>query len=382
MKKILLFIGLYIVMYSVNADGANAGTTNTGTMDLHYVSTILSDAASWQTPVLKASIQIFTILWFFDTFREGLFHQLFQVGKLQELLRFVIVRVIFFGFFSSIFLYPEFYLGIVKYLGGVGRTQLHFATDSTGGSGNVTGLDAGWIWKQYTAWFANDYTPAILKKGLSELGTQLSMAIGSIVYLLCTCWISFLIIMLEVQAKATLFGGLILTSCAASKWTESWWNSYLGAVVSLGIKVMMFMFLYASIQAEMSYKSGHTITGSIDVWNQIINTIICTFIITVIPSKIAGMVSSAGASDLGGKVVAGALAGMAIAAKAGKMASKGAKSAGGKSKSTSSDLNKSKPSSSDSNKSTPSGGDKSQQPMADKGDKSEFMKGNKADGKN
>ena len=86
-NKILIFVALFCVIVNANAAGS---------MDLHYVSTILSDASSWQTPTIKASIQIFTILWFFDTFREGLFNHLFQVGRIQELIRFVIVRVIFF----------------------------------------------------------------------------------------------------------------------------------------------------------------------------------------------------------------------------------------------------------------------------------------------
>ena len=380
-NKILIFVALFCVIVNANAAGS---------MDLHYVSTILSDASSWQTPAIKASIQVFTILWFFDTFREGLFHHLFQVGRIQELLRFVIVRVIFFGFFSSIFLYTDFYIGVIQYLGGIGRTQLHFATGSTGGSGNITGLNAGWIWQQYTDWFTNDYTPAINDKGMSQIGEQLSMSVGSIVYLLCTCWISFLIIMLEVMVKATLFGGLILASCAGSKWTEPWWKSYLGAIVSLGIKVMMFMFLYASIQAEMTYKSGH-INGAIDVWNQIINTIICTLIITIVPSKIAGMVSSVGASDLGGQAIAGALAGMALAKNSikgatgavggvksvGKMAGKTAGATAGKIGKVLDSIGKTQSDKGGSTKAQKSSAGKAQQPMADKGDKEKFMNGDK-----
>ena len=380
-NKILIFVALFCVIVNANAAGS---------MDLHYVSTILSDASSWQTPTIKASIQIFTILWFFDTFREGLFNHLFQVGRIQELLRFVIVRVIFFGFFSSIFLYTDFYIGVIQYLGGIGRTQLHFATGSTGGSGNITGLNAGWIWQQYTDWFTNDYTPAINDKGMSQIGEQLSMSVGSIVYLLCTCWISFLIIMLEVLVKATLFGGLILASCAGSKWTEPWWKSYLGAIVSLGIKVMMFMFLYASIQAEMTYKSGH-INGAIDVWNQIINTIMCTLIITIVPSKIAGMVSSVGASDLGGQAIAGALAGMALAKNSikgatgavggvksvGKMAGKTAGATAGKIGKVLGGIGKTQSDKGSSTKAQKSSAGKAQQPMADKGDKEKFMNGDK-----
>ena len=303
MKLTLISKFIYFILFCMISCNAYAGS-----LDTNYIATVAMKAPEWAISIQPMAVKLFLLLWWLETMLQAFSTQLLQIGKVKELLRFVIVRSLFMGFFSVFLTNPNFYLAIPTFfakLSGVNDIR---------GSG-ILGVNPGDVWQSYANWFSGDYTSALdANSTISKIGVQLSLAIGAIMYMIATIYISFLIIMLNIEVYVMIYGALILTACAGSKWTYGWWASYLGAVVSIGLKILLFLLLYKILGDSMKYHSGSTF-NSIDVWTQIVNCILCTLTLGIIPSKIAGIVSSAGTGELGGQVVGGFMGGLAFGMK-------------------------------------------------------------------
>ncbi|MFN8771119.1 MAG: type IV secretion system protein [Neisseriaceae bacterium] len=280
-----------------------------GKLDTNFVLTITNAAAAWAYKVVPAAKKAFMILWFFETMLQGFFKQLFQIGRIKELLRFVLIRTMFLTFFTGVLMDPDFYLGIIQFLARLGGGDQ--------GSG-IIGINAGDVWANFVNWYQEGFIAVKKNLDFSDLSGHIILSAAFFVNLGATVVISFLVIMVQIEVSLIVYGALILTSCAGSDWTKSWWNSYLGGCVSLGLKVMIFCFLYTAVKGTMVYKPGAT--DAIDIWTQVITCVICTLSLWIVPARIAGMVSSAGSGNFGGELVAGFMGGIAM----GKSAIRGA----------------------------------------------------------
>ena len=360
---------LVILLMLINFAGA-------GEISAQYTQKITNVAQGWAATIVPASIRIFTILWCIETFTQGIFHHLFSFERYRELARFIVVRVCFMSFFTVFLVKPEFYLGIMRFF--VELAGYNASTSS------MTGIDAGWIWHQFSQWFDNDYTSGLKAvggaTGLANMGQQFLMAFGCVIYFISTLVICFLAIFMQVQAILIVYGALVLTGFAGSKWTIGLWNNYINACISMGIKIMLFCLLYGVLQDVMTYHAG-TITGAIDILNQIINCALSTLILVVIPGQIGSMVSGVAASSLGGEIVGAAMAGLALSKTAlgtGQSTINNTKSAATNSVNLARSATNAVKSAFDGFKSGWRAGNGSSnnipQPMADNKDKSEFLK--------
>ena len=282
-----------------------------GDVTANFIDTITRIAPTWEALVLPYTIQIFMILWTFDTFRTLVMENLLDIAKIKQVFRFLIVRIAFMGFFTACFVHVAFYHGILEYFAGIAHKAL--ASSGLAPTSTFTGIDAGWIFTQYKEWFANIYTPAVDSLGVSEVGKQFSYAILSIVYLMCCVVIAFQIIFLEIQITLSVYAGVMLSGFAGSKWTISYWNNYLSMIIGLGVKVMVFCFLYAVLQSMLIVNIHYT---SGDVWMTMVNAVLATLCICFIPTRISGLVSGAAAGNHGGEMLGAFMMGAALPHKA------------------------------------------------------------------
>lgn len=368
MKKLLLLCLLLMATTIANADG---------TLNTTYIASIMSLAESKWLPIVTAnSIKIFTILWALETFTTCITNKFFDFTKTKELFRFLAVRIAFMSVFTVILMKPDLYLGIIQLFVKMGQSGM--SGMQGGSSTGYAGLDAGWVWHQYAQWF-NNAVPALMADAKFSPSEILSLGFAEIIYMLCTIYISFLVIMMNIEITCIIFGALILTGFAGSDWTKKWWDSYLGMVISMGLKIMLFCFLYAGLENILAYKdgkAGHVV--GIDMWTMVVNCIICTLALGIIPGKIAGAISSAASGSTGGEAIGGFMAGLAVAKTVVSPAKTLSKMVGNAKNIMGNFMDKASGSSTSGG--TSGGGDKgssggkSQQPTANSEDKSEFMK--------
>ncbi len=305
-----------------------------GTITMNFINVVENAIPAWIKMSTEAALQVFLLLWCFETFTQIIFKNVLG-NNMKQLPAYLITRICFGGFFAQCLLKPDFYLGVIQY----------FASKTTGLSfvGNtIKGFDAGWVFKQFDAWTIYIYNPIQNSLGLSQIGQSISYALLFDVYMVCTCAISLMIIILEVEIYMTVYGALVLSGFAGSSWTYSLWARYMDAVIGLGIRIMVFGMLYGLLKIlinidPMAVGSGSVISSTVSI-------ILTTACLWKIPNKIAGMVSgsSAGSSlaEAGAATLAGMALGKRIASKvpsfSGGGGSNGGGSRGGGSKSTSS----------------------------------------------
>ena len=299
-----------------------------------FVGSIESSIPYWLNIATHESLKIFTLLWCFETFIQIIFKNVLG-NNMKQLPVYVITRVCFGGFFAACLLKPDFYLGVIQYFGSLStpiKIQGHL----------ITGFDAGWIFKQFKDWETLVYLP--LQDTLTlNVSQSIANAIMYDIYMLCTCAIALMIIMLEVQIYMTVFGALVLTGFAGSSWTYGIWTRYMDTVIGLGIRVMVFGMLYGIITTLVLINNNTA--PALTVVDSTISIILATACLWVIPNKIAGMVSGSAAGNSLAEAGAATLAGMALGKrmaskvpsfKGGGGGSNGGGSGGGGSKSTSS----------------------------------------------
>jgi type IV secretory pathway TrbL component len=129
--------------------------------------------------------------------------------------------------------------------------------------------------------------------GMGQMGMIITYGILYDVYMVCTCLISLMVIMLEVQIYMTVFGALVLTGFAGSSWTYGIWNRYVDAVIGLGIRVMVFGMLYSILTRLIGIEPSSI--GSLNIINSTISIILVTACLWIIPSQISSMVSGSSA---------------------------------------------------------------------------------------
>jgi type IV secretory pathway TrbL component len=198
---------------------------------------------------------------------------------------------------------PDFYVGIIQYFGHL-TTPIQF-------NGNIlTGFNAGEVFTQFNTWLMKVYTPIQSNLGWSDAGKAVSYAFLCVIYLMCTCVISLMVIILEVEIYMTIFGALVLTGFAGSSWTYGMWNRYLDMVIGLGVRVMVFGMLYGILIKLINIDINTA--GSMDVISSTITIILVTMCLWIIPSKIAGIVSGSAAGHSLAEAAGAALGGFAL----------------------------------------------------------------------
>ena len=228
--RYLLLIGLLVYASLGFADGLS------DKLQLNYIGVIEQQIPTWIKITTELALQIFSILWCFETFYQIIFKNVLG-NNMKQLPVYIVTRVLFAGFFSYVMLKPDFYLGIIQLIGSK-TTGITFS-DNT-----IQGLDAGWVYKQFKEWTLHVYTPQQNALDWTEIGVGVSYALMYVIYLLCTLCITVMIIILEVEIYLTVFGALVLTGFAGSSWTFSLWNKYLDSVIGLGIRVLVFGMLF------------------------------------------------------------------------------------------------------------------------------------------
>lgn len=239
----------------------------------------------WMQVSTNTAMKIFTILWCFETFYQVTFKNVLG-NNLKQLPVYFITRVCFGGFFYALLLKPDFYLGIIQYFGS--------QTTAISIHGNlIKGFDAGWVFDQFRNWTTSVYNPVVETLGLSDMGKIITYGILYDIYMVCSCLIALMIIILEIQIYITVFGALVLTGFAGSSWTYNIWNKYIDTVIGLGIRVMVFGMLYG-ILSKLIGVNPSTVS-SLSVVDSSISMIIVTACLWIIPSQISSMVSGSSA---------------------------------------------------------------------------------------
>lgn len=269
-----------------------------------YVGAIEQMIPSWVDMSTKLALKIFTILWSFETFNQIVFKNILG-NNIKQLPIYFITRICFGGFFAFVLLKPDLYLGVIQLLASQ-TTNITFSADH-----HINGLGAGWIFEQFKNWNNDVYVPRRDALGFDQIGTAVCYAFMYLVYLGCTCFISLMIIIIEVEIYMTVFGALILTGFAGSSWTFGLWNRYLDAVIGLGVRLLVFGMLYGLLSKLILVDADHA--GGLNIINSTISIILTTLCLYIIPNKIAGMVSGSATGNSLGEAVGMGIAGVATA---------------------------------------------------------------------
>ncbi|MBY0379360.1 MAG: type IV secretion system protein [Burkholderiales bacterium] len=278
-KKLLLILLLLNISATVYADSLGSN------VQMNYIGVIERAIPIWMDISNKTAIKIFTILWCFETFHQVIFKNVLG-NNLKHLPVYFIVRICFGGFFYALLLKPDFYEGIIQFFGSQ-STSISFDHNK------ISGFDAGWVFKQFAEWTTSVYNPDMNELGMAQIGQIITYGILYDVYMVCTCLISIMTIILEVQIYMTVFGALVLTGFAGSSWTYGIWNRYIDAVIGLGIRVMVFGMLYSILTNLIIINPS--VAGSMDITSSTISIILVTACLWIIPSQISSMVSGSSA---------------------------------------------------------------------------------------
>lgn len=267
MKKLLFIIGLLLIIFKVHA----------GELNTHFIADVENVAkTNWGSKIYYISYKLFLLLWGFETFYQCITKNLFDFVKVKELARFLVIRIIFYTLFTTILIKSDFYLNIIDFL----KDPI---------THNKMSLDPSIIWNSFI-----DYWNTILPSQLENASFKMQFVISfsAIIYLLANIFLCFSIILIKVEIICIVYGALILTSCAGSKWTFSLWEKFLSMVISIAIKFMMFKFLYDILNPMIT-----KIMPQGDYLTPVINVMLVALCLIIIPGRIAGAISIAGMGD-------------------------------------------------------------------------------------
>lgn len=283
------FIGLFLLLFGSVA----FATPFSDVVDFNYITIIEQQLPIWAEISTKSALQIFSILWCFETFHQVIFKNVL-VNNMKQLPVYIVTRVLFAGFFATCLLKPDFYLGVIQYFGSK-TTGITF-------DGNIIhGWDVGNIFKQFKVWNDNVYSPKMDKLNiLTDGGLVITYGIMYIMYLVESVGIALLIIILKVEIYLVVFGAMVLTGFAGSGWTYNIWNKYLETVIGLGVRVMVFGMLYGLLKSIITIDPATA--SSVDIVTSTIGISMTTACLWFIPNQIAGMVSGLAAGSVHGKV--------------------------------------------------------------------------------
>ena len=272
-----------------------------------FVGLVEQQIPVWIDISTKLALNIFSVLWCFETFYQVTFKNVLG-NNIKQLPVYIVTRVLFGSFFSYVMLKPEIYLGIIQLIGSK-------SSGFTFSGNTIQGFTAGWVYDQFINWTEVVYAPAQdAVAGISNIGKAVSYAFEYVIYLLCTICVVVQIIILKLEIYLTVFGALVLTGFAGSSWTFGIWNKYLDAVIGLGVRVLVFGLLFGlfKVLIEINPQSA----GSIGILNATASIVITTACLYVIPAKLAGMVSGTASGHGLGTMAAAGLGGFVGASNA------------------------------------------------------------------
>lgn len=320
-KKILLIIALLVLNKVVFA----------GALDLAFVQSINNASTSWVNKLTLVAGSFGASIWFIDSLYQIYKKQLYTDA--HKLLMFAFHRSLIFGCLSVFFLKYDFYKGITDFFISTGKSLGTVSGGGGGGSTGTTGLNAGWVWSQFSQWYENDYILASDKLGIANIGGQFLLVVFAVIYMIVCLVISFDIIMLNVLLKVILCSGILFAGCITSEWTKPYWKKYIGMLVGVSFEVFVFCLIYSAFSKSMEYRAvtdaivGKTVGASLIV--MIISAAMACLCLHIIPPKLGAAFGGVGGGSIGGQAVEAVTSLVKMIASGGKSMMGGGKPSGG-----------------------------------------------------
>ena len=203
----------------------------------------------WQNEVNPLARKFFFILFAMEFMWQLSVKKVFA-GDIEKLWVFFFTRISLCFFFAKYLINIELYTGIISYMVGLGSRLSGFSLNiSINAPFNTLGPSAILGYYSCVADMVHMVTEQTSSWG--DLTSKMTLAIVQVMVFVVLVFIAFYISTVILQAYAIIYVGFIFTGFAGSSWTWDYWQSYLSAIISIGIKFMVVCFLMGVFQVQI-----------------------------------------------------------------------------------------------------------------------------------
>ena len=203
----------------------------------------------WQNEINPLARKFFFILFSMEFMWQLTVKKVFA-GDIEKLWVFFFTRAVLCFFFAKYLVDVELYKGIISYMVGLGSRLSGFSLNmSTNAPFTTLGPSA--ILGYYSCVADMVHMVTDQSPSFGDLTSKMTLAIVQVVLFIVLILIAFYISLVILQAYALIYIGFIFAGFAGSSWTWDYWQRYLGAIISIGVKFLAVCFLMGVFQVQM-----------------------------------------------------------------------------------------------------------------------------------
>jgi len=205
--------------------------------------------AKWQNEINPLARKFFFILFAMEFMWQLTVKKVFA-GDIEKLWVFFFTRIVLCFFFAKYLIDVELYKGIISYMVSLGSRLSGFSLNISANAPFTT-LGPSAILGYYSCVADMVHLVTDQSTAFGDLTSKMTLAIVQVILFIVLILIAFYISFVILQAYALVYIGFIFAGFAGSSWTWNYWQSYLAAIISIGVKFMAVCFLMGVFQVQM-----------------------------------------------------------------------------------------------------------------------------------
>ncbi|MCC2624517.1 MAG: conjugal transfer protein TrbL [Burkholderiales bacterium] len=260
-------------------------------------------ATSWQNTIEPIAKKFFFILFGMEFMWQLTVKKVFA-GDIEKLWVFFFTRTVLCFFFARYLVNIEMYRGIIEFLSGLGSSLGGFSLNMKTGSGlNTLGPSA--VISNFSCMADMIHTATDQTGTFDYITLKITLAIIQVLLFIVLIFIAYYLMQIILQAYLIIYGGFIFAGFAGSSWTRNYWERYISATISVGIKFFVVCLIMGVLNAQM--KNWATdINQAVNADLTVLAGVICrVFVTAVIISLALWQMPDWLASTLSGQITAG-----------------------------------------------------------------------------
>lgn len=257
-------------------------------------------AQGWQTQINPMAKKIFYALFTLEFLWQLVIKKVFS-GDIEKLWVFFFTRVILGFFFAKFLINPELYQAAIVSIAKIGTNLGGYSLDLTPGT-NFGNLSPSEIISHFSCLSDTIHKLTDDTGVMQYITLKFTLAIAQVVLLVVLTFIAYSIMKVILQTYFLLYVGFFLTGFAGSSWTSSYWEKYVQALSSMGIKFLSVSLIMGVLKTEIATWSSNINSANGDISQLsvillqiLISSIVMAFVIRDLPewaaSQLAGSIS-------------------------------------------------------------------------------------------
>lgn len=257
-------------------------------------------AQGWQTQINPMAKKIFYALFTLEFLWQLVIKKVFS-GDIEKLWVFFFTRVILGFFFAKFLINPELYQAAIVSIAKIGTNLGGYTLDLTPGT-NFGSLSPSEIISHFSCLSDTIHKLTDDTGVMQYITLKFTLAIAQVVLLVVLTFIAYSIMKVILQTYFLLYVGFFLTGFAGSSWTSSYWEKYVQALSSMGIKFLSVSLIMGVLKTEIATWSNNINSANGDISQLsvillqiLISSIVMAFVIRDLPewaaSQLAGSIS-------------------------------------------------------------------------------------------